>query len=1061
MNHSLWKYVRLGLVAVGLVGVLVSCNSHLLQAESPSVVVFNQPVPEVIPPPPPPPPQPQPQPPQPGAEPGVDAGMPVDLPPVQIFTPIAPPDAAVPDAPPVKVDTSETLVCPDGYVRVHVRDLWSSGVDPTLGAMTAPPLGVVVIDPTGGYNTYAARQDSAKDIDGNTPCTYYSVCIPKATGKIQLQAIGPDGCPVKDMSGPIDISSVNQSKEFWIEYAGSSASLKTDYTIYPVPIGDTKFHLTSDPTKLTKSKACEVGTPPSATPPDGYTKVHFRWPWSDPVKTGYPGSGCGDEKLGFSPPPYPSSLKVTGFNAACQMNALLEYQDGKCPWYYMMVPNSSWPTTGKGPTIIFRYPDESKGLYTPNIALPARTANEYWIAYTGAPDNTSASAAKCMDWSLQSNTYFIYTQDPGPGCAGDTVKVDPCSPPQPNGYHSVHFRYIWAGQKTFTYFPKPEFMPRWIEMEVKGPGGGGAAPMLKVICYREQDRPWFNCPVPDSYFGNGATWRAVDKTHNPEWNTVIARPFPTTPKEYWLRWYYGKPDIPRTTDPPNFKFFDYYPDGTNGDWSATGSWNDDECAAKPPANPISIGYGNGAWFPYSRTQYRYAYGGSLAYTYSDVATVQDLFNAFVWERYQLWKQNWVRDDNACGQGTAHVWSDNPVGTVSEGQGYGMAMSAAIGDKEMFDKLWLFARHYLSQNAKKYCGGLMGWMWGGPGDCRPLDTPCNPDTEGCGGNGDSAFDGDVDIAIGLVFAALQWPEYEKFATDWLVKMECEINTVYDGKWNYPSAGDTWDKTDCSGYQLTGPSRPCSYFKGTPSIVYMDYYPPGYFRVFGDYLAAKTGPDAKAANGQSHRDFWYKTAETVYELLERCYDQAGVHPALVGAKGTVDAPCASPTLGTYEELRSLWRVGIDAAWFGDNTGLPENTPGSSDHYPGKSRMQAKLDNTQDFFNNFYVKNPVDTNANRFSSICDRLNGSGTVTGCDPGFGHNSYTVNMAMCSYVSLFDAGKKTTTSIRREAVEEAISTTIQNDHYFQESLGVYSDLFLTGNFPNPVVAAGTAAANTK
>lgn len=34
------------------------------------------------------------------------------------------------------------------------------------------------------------------------------------------------------------------------------------------------------------------------------------------------------------------------------------------------------------------------------------------------------------------------------------------------GYHTVHFRYIWAGQKTFTFFPAIELMPKWIEMEV-------------------------------------------------------------------------------------------------------------------------------------------------------------------------------------------------------------------------------------------------------------------------------------------------------------------------------------------------------------------------------------------------------------------------------------------------------------------------------------------------------------------------------------------------------------------------------------------------------------------
>jgi hypothetical protein len=75
---------------------------------------------------------------------------------------------------------------------------------------------------------------------------------------------------------------------------------------------------------------------------------------------------------------------------------------------------------------------------------------------------------------------------------------------------------------------------------------------------------------------------------------------------------------------------------------------------------------------------------------------------------------------------------------------------------------------------------------------------------------------------------------------------------------------------------------------------------------------------------------------------------------------------------------------------------------------------------------------------------------VTNCDPAYGHNSYTVNLAMCPYVSRFNADNETSNDIRREALEESVSTTVQNDHYFQESLGVYSILFLTGNFPNPL-----------
>jgi Glycosyl hydrolases family 8 len=1037
MKQNNWKYLHVALVVMILVGAFGGCNSHLLiESKEPTVVIIDPPV---VPPPPPAPlpdaglttifggtvtlgdlPDAAPTPDVPPLPPGTDAAV------------VVTPDVAKPvDLPP----PVETLVCPTGMVRVHVRDLWSSGVTPTLGTLSAPPIKVVVID-TNGYLKYGARLDGSTDINGNPPCTYYSVCLPTTTTNIEIQALGTDACPAGNPSGPISITSVNTSKEFWIEYQGSNSSLTTDYAAYPVPIGSGKFHLTSDPKTLT-APACKVGTPPDETPPANYTKVHFRWPWNDPTNplTPYAGSACPVDlttKLGFTPPPYPSSLKVTGVGG-CELTAVLEFQDGTCPWYYVMIPNADWPATGTTPSVVFRYPDDSKNLYTNGIQLPSRgTTNEFWIAYAGAPDNKSPpSATVCMDWSLQTNSYFVYTANPGPACAGGTVTVDPCAPPQPNGYHTVHFRYIWAGQKTFTMFPAINLMPKWIEMEVN------SSSALKVICWREQDRPWFECPVPDSSFVSGATWRAVDKTHSPEWNTVAPRPFPATPKDYWIRWYYGKPDIPRTTDPPNFMFFDYYPDGTNGDWSATGVWNDSMCAPKPPATPVTVGFGNGAWFPYKKSKYMYPYGGSLAYVYPDPATVQDLFNAFVWERYGLWKQNWTKSDaDACGTGTAMVWSDNPTGTVSEGQGYGMAITAAIGDKDLFDKLWNFVRHYRSE--KKYCG-LMGWMWQSTADCQPLDSF----STGAGIH-DSAFDGDVDIGIGLVYGALQWPEYTNAAIDWLVRMECEVNSKYDSNGNYPSKGDSWNK-NCQD------ANNCGYDPGTNSEVFMDYYPPGYFRVFGDFLAANPPSSTTASNGQSHHDFWYKTAQTVYNLLEKCYDQAGLNPGLVGDSGNLTAPCSAVGGGQpYEWERSLWRVGIDGAWFGSNTSLPENATNSSSHYGPKSQMQAKIDNTQEYFNNFYKNNPVEANANRFSSICDSMGPSGTVTACDPANGHNSYTVNMAMSSYVSLFDDGKATAPNIRREAIEEAITTTIQNDHYFQESLGVYSILFLTGNFPNPL-----------
>ena len=122
------------------------------------------------------------------------------------------------------------------------------------------------------------------------------------------------------------------------------------------------------------------------------------------------------------------------------------------------------------------------------------------------------------------------------------------------------------------------------------------------------------------------------------------------------------------------------------------------------------------------------------------------------------------------------------------------------------------------------------------------------------------------------------------------------------------GDT-DGKNCQNY----PNQPCSYQPKSDIKIRLDYYPPGYFRVFGDFLAAhKPSSGDKASNGQSHKDFWYKTAETVWEMVERCYDQTGVHPGLIGNGGDILRPCSNIGTGElYEWGRALWRLGVDAA------------------------------------------------------------------------------------------------------------------------------------------------------
>lgn len=85
------------------------------------------------------------------------------------------------------------------------------------------------------------------------------------------------------------------------------------------------------------------------------------------------------------------------------------------------------------------------------------------------------------------------------------------------------------------------------------------------------------------------------------------------------------------------------------------------------------------------------------------------------------------------------FSQGSAETVSEGQGWGMVITAYLAGhdpdaREIFDGLWSFSR----ANPSTIDSRLMDWH-----------TPTNSD-----GN-NSAFDGDADIAYGLLLAATQW------------------------------------------------------------------------------------------------------------------------------------------------------------------------------------------------------------------------------------------------------------------------------------------------------------------
>ncbi len=113
--------------------------------------------------------------------------------------------------------------------------------------------------------------------------------------------------------------------------------------------------------------------------------------------------------------------------------------------------------------------------------------------------------------------------------------------------------------------------------------------------------------------------------------------------------------------------------------------------------------------------------------------------------YERWKARYLRQVPGTTPSGGPLYrvsygSVDPARTVSEGQGYGMVIVALMAGYErqartIFDGLWFFSRLHPSSIDRR----LMSWQ-----------VPEDPDS-----GTDSAFDGDADIACGLLLAHSQW------------------------------------------------------------------------------------------------------------------------------------------------------------------------------------------------------------------------------------------------------------------------------------------------------------------
>lgn len=255
--------------------------------------------------------------------------------------------------------------------------------------------------------------------------------------------------------------------------------------------------------------------------------------------------------------------------------------------------------------------------------------------------------------------------------------------------------------------------------------------------------------------------------------------------------------------------------------------------------------------------------------------------------YERWKSNYLTKTNE-GHYRVRNGRRSNTPTVSEGQGYGMVIVAFMAgyDTEaqtIFDGLWAFFDAHRSPADLR----LMAWRV----------NPHQPDK----GDGNSAFDGDADIAYGLLLAHSQWGSTQGGGVNYLAEAERVLSGILEREVGpvsrLPMLGN-W----------VGPD-------GTP---YSQYTPrtsdfmPAHFRVFGQSTGNPVWEQAIAA-----------CQNVVTAFQENSSHKTGLLPdfAIVESNGTVKpAPprfleCEWDGCYNFNAGRLPWRLGTHALLSGD--------------------------------------------------------------------------------------------------------------------------------------------------
>jgi len=217
---------------------------------------------------------------------------------------------------------------------------------------------------------------------------------------------------------------------------------------------------------------------------------------------------------------------------------------------------------------------------------------------------------------------------------------------------------------------------------------------------------------------------------------------------------------------------------------------------------------------------------------------------------------------------------------TEGLSYGMMVAVQFNKKDVFDRLWRWAKKYMQHQ-------------GGPRDGY-FAWSVNPETGKHNSEG-TASDGELYFVTALLFASNRW------GNDTGIDYHAEARRILDAMWSKDGSEGINNIINIEHKQISFVPETERYNLTDPS-----YYVPAFFEIWAAY--AKDG----------HEQFYRECAEKAREFLHKvCHPVTGLNADITDYDGKLPEQNFFPPAFRYDSWRVPMNIALDYSWYAKDT------------------------------------------------------------------------------------------------------------------------------------------------